>query len=405
VTNTFVPGALEVTKALVLGDYFFPETVTVDFIVTVTGPSYPAGTILTFHVVNGVLTNSPQTLSNLIPGVYNVTETDPGIAWEVTNITGNVTVVPNQTGTRTITNRLKLPHTTMSAIAYVWETTADGNITLTLSDTNDGEVPLTNAHIHVRQIVNGVITDFDSLFWADVFAFSGGDTDDLFEPGETWTWEFSTFISATTTFEVWGHGTDPLGNPVDYIPGSPDSYNTEFDDVTIEVNLATRTQGFWATHLDFTTYIFNTYLPGGINLGYPLKVGAPFPDTANVTTINQLMSIFWANNAKNDDGKKRSAIGQARETAANQALAAILNSAMPGGAPLPTFNGSPLTIASIANILTNGTIAQIKALNSALDAFNNSGDDIALDPSLPATGKADPQGAKAIADIPWADSP
>ena len=113
------------------------------------------------------------------------------------------------------------------------------------------------------------------------------------------------------------------------------------------------------------------------------------------------MGIFWANNAKNSNGDKRSAIGQARETAANQALAAILNAAMPGGKPLPA--GYSLT--EIRNILSGTDINAIKALNSALDAFNNSGDNIALDPSLPPTGKADPQGAKGIADIPWADSP
>jgi len=54
---------------------------------------------------------------------------------------------------------------------------------------------------------------------------------------------------------------------------------------------------------------------------------------------------------------------------------------------------------NIANTLTNDLVAQINALNSILDAYNSSGDNVELDPSLPLTGKANRQDAKGIADI------
>jgi hypothetical protein len=187
------------------------------------------------------------------------------------------------------------------------------------------------------------------------------------------------------TFTTNGHGTDPPGNPVN----GPD-YMSETTSLQVKVLGATRTQGFWSTHLEFTTYIFHTYLGDHIDLGWKY-----------VDSMEKLMGIFWANNAKNSNGTKRSALCQAKETASNQALAAILNSAMPGGKALP----APYTLDMIKSILSGSDINAIKKLSSDLDAFNNSGDNVALDPTLLPTGKADPQGAKAIADIPFADCP
>jgi len=74
-----------------------------------------------------------------------------------------------------------------------------------------------------------------------------------------------------------------------------------------------------------------------------------------------------------------------------------MNYYMPGGAPLPTG----INLTSIADILTTGTIQQIRALGSALANYNESGEAVALGPSLPPTGRtnnADPQGARAGGD-------
>ena len=114
--------------------------------------------------------------------------------------------------------------------------------------------------------------------------------------------------------------------------------------------------------------------------------------------MEDLMGIFWANTAKNDDGSKRDKLCQAKEQAARQAVAAILNSALPNGAPLT------VELSEIQSILAGDDIGAIRDLGKALDEYNNSGDDIALT-GVHATGSADPKAAKAIANIPFADCP
>lgn len=61
----------------------------------------------------------------------------------------------------------------------------------------------------------------------------------------------------------------------------------------------------------------------------------------------------------------------------------------------------PVTEYDIADILTNGTPKEIRDLGSLLAGYNEAGDDEALDPSLPPTGKvsgniADPQGGRLV---------
>jgi hypothetical protein len=272
------------------------------------------------------------------------------------------------------------PHTTMTSAAYVYDTVS-GNVEITITDKNDGDVPLTDAHIHL--LANSVEYGFSPLGFGDDDWSSDGNNDDIMDPGESWTWHVVVTISTTTFFETWGHGIDPLGGHVDY-----PEVQSEYRSFTVEVGFATRTQGFWATHLDFTEYVFETYLGSYIDLGYK-----------QIDTMEELMGIFWANNAKESDGDKRTKLCQARQTTAQQAIAAILNQAMPGGAPLP----AGITLTSIANTLAGTDIQAIKNLGAALDAYNNSGDDVALDPGLPPTGRAEPQAAKGIADIPFAD--
>ncbi len=130
--------------------------------------------------------------------------------------------------------------------------------------------------------------------------------------------------------------------------------------------------------------IFSTYLPDGINLG---TWGGHDWD---IDSIDELMNLMWANPAKNSDGSARKPIDQAMIKAAKQAIVAILNSSMPGGAPLP----SGITPDSIKETLENGIINDINNLADALDAYNNSGDDVALDPLLPPTGRTTPKDAK-----------
>ncbi len=188
-------------------------------------------------------------------------------------------------------------------------------------------------------------------------------------------------MKASTTFVATGHGFDPLGLDITY-PAFP----TEQTSVTVGVNKgSTRTPGFWQTHLYFTTYVFEKYLDSKINIGWK-----------NITKMADLMGIFWAIPAKGSDGDKRDALSRAREITANQAVAAILNSGLPNGAPLP------VSLSQIQTILGGTDIDAIQALGKRLDIHNNSGDNVDIQSPVP-VGKATPQAARCIANISFAD--
>ena len=99
VTNTYVPGALEVTKVIELGDVIGTPVIP-DFSITITGPSYPTGDTKVFNTVNGLT----QTWTNLIPGDYTITELSTGMMWSQTVPAGAVTVAAGQTATAGVTN-------------------------------------------------------------------------------------------------------------------------------------------------------------------------------------------------------------------------------------------------------------------------------------------------------------
>ena len=101
VTNTFKPGNLAVTKTVNWNGV--PEDNTKTFEICIQGPSYPTTPNCKTFGYNGGL----QTWSNLIPGSYTVTETDPGIQWTY-QVTGSpVTVPPSATGSASVTNNRK----------------------------------------------------------------------------------------------------------------------------------------------------------------------------------------------------------------------------------------------------------------------------------------------------------
>ena len=108
------------------------------------------------------------------------------------------------------------------------------------------------------------------------------------------------------------------------------------------------------------------------------------------------MGIFWANKARNSDRSKRDPLCKAKEIASFQAVAAVLNSGLENGAPLP------VSLAEIQSILGGEDINAIKALGKTLDSYNNSGDRVPIDSPVP-IGKANPKGAKLAANIPFAD--
>jgi len=274
------------------------------------------------------------------------------------------------------------PNTTVNITPDVWETSPGGNVILNITETNTGDVALED--ISVVLDPGAILLTNASPSFVNT---SDIGNDSILSPNETWTWSYQTTISADTTFVVNGFGkVVGLPNIISYDEG----YEFEQANVTVKVGGASRTLGFWKTHLNFTTYVFTNYTGSCIDLGW-----------RNVTSMDEMMGIFWANVAKNSTGAKRGELCKVRVKTSWQAIAAILNSNMPGGASLP----GGVTLESIKNTLGGTNVSAIKALASQLDTYNNSGDGVALDPSLPPTGKADPKGARDIADIPFADCP
>jgi len=150
---------------------------------------------------------------------------------------------------------------------------------------------------------------------------------------------------------------------------------------------ATRTLGFWKEHLAYTTHVFDDYLNPNINIGW-----------RNIYDISELMGVFHANTAKNSDDTDRSELCQARLKTSCQALAAILSSTLPNGAPMP------VTLSFIQLTLEGSNEDDINDLGTLLDTYNNSGHNVPIEDSSP-TGTPTPDLAKAIAHIPFADCP
>jgi hypothetical protein len=248
VTNEPGLGCLEVTKVVDLDDYMFASSANATFNITLTGPSYPTGLNLTFEMVNGDvfyvddLGGDTACLCSLIPGNYTVTEDLP-VGWNLTGITPPqpVEVEPgtacNDTAVEvTVTNRLLIPHTTMSEMTYVYDS-ASGNVSINITDCNDGEVPLTDAVVYLR--ANNVTYPFSPMGYSSPY-FAGGDTNlnpgdsaGVMDPDECWTWVVNVTINGTTFFEAWGDAIDPLNNHVGYDPDTGEGYESEYQSFEI----------------------------------------------------------------------------------------------------------------------------------------------------------------------------
>jgi uncharacterized repeat protein (TIGR01451 family) len=92
-------GCLEVTKIVEFGNTVYSGSITETFEICITGPSYPSGDCQIISESGGTLT-----WSNLIPGTYAITETNPGPEWIVTGDTSVIVNPGTPCATATITN-------------------------------------------------------------------------------------------------------------------------------------------------------------------------------------------------------------------------------------------------------------------------------------------------------------
>jgi uncharacterized repeat protein (TIGR01451 family) len=239
-------------------------------------------------------------------------------------------------------------------------------VTYTYNVTNTGEVDLSN------------ITVIDDQGLVPVYV-GGDDGDGILNPGETWVYEATANPTQDVTNIATACGTDETGVVV-----------CDDDPATVTVlreGEATRTQGFWKTHCDYTGHVFEVHLGGYIDLGWK-----------QLDSSEDVFGMLWANTARESDGSRRGRLCRARVLASHQAVAAILNHGLHNGAPLP------VSLADIATILGGTDIGDIMALKTTLDNYNNSGDDIDI---VDADGQvvlpAHPKCSLALAHIPIAD--
>jgi hypothetical protein len=153
----------------------------------------------------------------------------------------------------------------------------------------------------------------------------------------------------------------------------------------------TRTQGFWATHSPLAniawfggTAFGHTFtgVAGVSGIGDTSLCGRP------IDTLGKLMGGFWSDISKTTDGKKRSALDQARAQLLQQLLAAELNASAFGSVPA---NGS---FAAWEAALCGTNLSAISTAQGQAASFNSAGDSSTFTPGT----SADSKNARAISD-------
>jgi prealbumin domain-containing protein len=149
---------------------------------------------------------------------------------------------------------------------------------------------------------------------------------------------------------------------------------------------ATRTQGFWQTHTDYTSSVFGEF-------SGPLQIGSKLIDTQG-----KLFGGFYSHLSKESNGKtKRSALNQARMQMLQQWLAAKLNCQAFG-----CNNATKTLLINAANAWgqPNPGVSTILSFASQLDIYNNSNDSLPIG----VQGMATPQASQNLADKPFWDA-
>jgi len=143
--------------------------------------------------------------------------------------------------------------------------------------------------------------------------------------------------------------------------------------------IVTRTQGFWATHYEYTKSVWD----------YTETIG-----TKTIDNDGKLFGAFWSNIAFRSDGKKRTSLDQARMQLLQQLVAAMLNVEAFGDDDLGT--GAGLITAGKA-AFNGADRAAILSIAQKLEAFNRSGEAEPLPPGVD-PGPADPKTAQKVAN-------
>lgn len=174
----------------------------------------------------------------------------------------------------------------------------------------------------------------------------------------------------------------------------------------------TRTQGFWQTHTNYTSQVFNyvlyplsnftsgSMLIGNITHG-KLISDSPNSPSGPKSGEEELFGAWYSNIAKTSTGKgktaQRSDLDKARMQLLQQLVAAKLNCAA-FGCSVAVQN----QIANADSAYAGDNVSNILAAASQMDVYNNSGDTIILGTN---PGNATPKASQQLADLKFWDTP
>jgi hypothetical protein len=144
---------------------------------------------------------------------------------------------------------------------------------------------------------------------------------------------------------------------------------------------ATRTMGFWKTHEDALTQCLDQ---GPIDLGF-----------ITVSTLESALGILWGSPSRFGDKETRADLDKARFLLGRQTLAAICNERL--------FGTQTDLIAMAVAALSGTDCMSMETLESEMDAFNSSGDNVAFPMGFD-PGPSTPQDAQSKAVDPTSPS-
>ncbi len=141
------------------------------------------------------------------------------------------------------------PSTVVNIMSSATSTMASSTVTLTVTEQNDGDVPLTSPSV--------VVTSGSSTLYTLVSPPTSGDNGNgILDVGETWSWTVNNVaVNSTMTFVATGHGLDPSQTDITY-PLDPQ----ERASVTVTlINIQGCSPGYWKQSQHFGSYPTGIY--------------------------------------------------------------------------------------------------------------------------------------------------
>ena len=373
ITNTG-KGNLTIVKKTIGGDGTFS--------VSVSGPTPYSGSIST---VGGTGSLGPKRVTT---GTYSVAETLPANWVQTSSTCGNVTVPTGGDVTCTITN------TGNGKITIVKKATGNPNGGTTFTFPVSGSVVYNGPYSSTQSITTNTLIS-GTTFRGDVtITVPGGSYSVTENPNGTWVLTGAVCYSGAEQTPVPASAVNNLPPTPATFSITPGSQETCVFENTLPV---TRTQGFWATHFNFTNSMWATKVPAADKqIVCGTTVVKDITNDVSGTGTSRLYGGFWSGISKTSAGKARTAVDQARMKLVQQLQAAILNRDV-FGAP----DNGKIAQAKADYCGTNATAMTNDA--GALGSFNQSGEVVPLDPSQFALTPAEPQKAQTTANKAYWD--